>query len=140
MDIRIAATLVDTLRYRLYAQATMPGEGEIQVEIVPVIGGKERGPRRPAVVADPPASLIAPAMLRPAELSAAIRALREHTRREVQAQLEHFCRSTGRDWQIRRLHYGELLPQPEAAQASTPRTRLALVTEVELGACAPILH
>ncbi len=64
MDIRIAATLVDTLRYRLYAQATMPGEGEIQVEIVPVTGGKHREPRRPAVAADPPASLIAPAMLR----------------------------------------------------------------------------
>ncbi|MGE3773109.1 MAG: hypothetical protein AB7I32_09305 [Gammaproteobacteria bacterium] len=143
MDIRIAAKLVDTLRYRLYAQATMPTEGEVQVEVVPVVGGREGSlaPRRVATVEQPPATLIAPAMLKPAELSAAIRALRERTRREVQSQLEHFCRSTGRDWQIGRLHYGELLPQSNVeVESSRWRTRLTLVTEVELRACAPVLH
>ncbi len=142
MDVRIAATLVDTLRYRLYAQAMMPTDGDMEVEVVPVVGAREadRAPGR-AAVTDAPAALIAPTMLNPAELSAAIRALRERTRREVQSQIEHFCRSTGRDWQIGRLHYGELLPQPDVEAASSRRrTRLTLVTEVELRACAPILH
>lgn len=140
MDIRIAATLVDTLRYRLYAQAMMPADGEVEIEIVPVVGARD-APRRPAATEALPATLIAPAMLKPAELSAAIRALRERTFRKVQLQLEHFCRTTGRDWQIKRLHYGELLPQPDLPPASSrQRTRLTLVTEVELGASAPTLH
>lgn len=145
MEIRIAATLVDTLRYRLYAQATMPAEGELEVDVVPVVGGREaapgRGRRDPAGGHEPPAALVAKAMLKPAELSAAIRALRERTYREVQSQIEHFCRTTGRNWQIRALHYGELQPQAAlTADAHTLATRLTLVTDVELGATLPTVH
>lgn len=139
MDIRIEATLVDTLKYRLYAQATVPPGGTLEVDVVPVVGGKAR--QRPAEASAPPAALIAPAPLPPAELSAAIRALRERTYREVQSQVEHFCRTTGRVWQIRTLHYGELLPEAEArAQMQAPATRLTLITEVELRATLPTLH
>lgn len=145
MEIRIAATLVDTLRYRLYAQASMPAEGDVHVDVVPVVGGVPAEPAsaraRRRVVTEPPAALIAPAMLKPAEFSAAIRALRERTLREVQQQLEHFCRTTGREWCITRLHYGELMPEPGVRDdARTCTTRLTLVTDVELGARMPTLH
>ncbi len=84
MEIQIAATLVDTLRYRLYAQATMPTDGAVRVDVVPVVGGRAeaRMPRaaRPGDgVHEAPAALIAPMQLKPSELSAAVRALRERT-------------------------------------------------------------
>ncbi len=146
MDIRIAATLVDTLRYRLYAQATMPMDGAVRVDVVPVVGGRAEAlmPRTVGLGDDAheaPAALIAPPRLKPAELSAAIRALRERTLREVQSQIEHFCRTTGRDWQLRKLHYGEPMPQPGLREdEAAVTTRLTLVADVELGAQTPVLH
>lgn len=146
MEIQIAATLVDTLRYRLYAQATMPTDGAVRVDVVPVVGGRAearmpRAARSGDGVHEAPATLIAPAQLKPSELSAAVRALRERTWREVQSQIEHFCRTTGRDWQLRKLHYGELMPQLSLREDETAvTTRLTLVADVELGARAPVLH
>lgn len=146
MEIRIAANLVDTLRYRLVAQATMAAQGELQVDVVPMVGGRSAQDRlarkrRAATAGDVPATLIAPPALKPAEVSAAIRALRERTYREVLAQIEHFSRTTGRAWEIRRLDYGELLPRTAAHdEAAADAALLTLVTHVELGASVRTVH
>jgi hypothetical protein len=147
MEIRIATSLVDTLCYRLIAQATMAAQGEVQIDVVPLVGGDRGKPasarrrRRHAAEAAiaTPAALIATPASTSAELSAAVRALRERTYREVLSQVEHFNRTTGRDWQIRRLDYREL--QPGAGErAASDAAQLTLVTHVELGACVRTLH
>jgi len=146
MEIRIAANLVDTLRYRLVAQATIAGQGAVQVDVMPMVGGRGgknplSRPRRVTVADEIPVTLIASPTMKPAEVSAAIRALRERTYREVLAQIEHFSRTTGREWEIRRLDYGELLPRTAAGdEAAADAAQLTLVTHVELGASVRIVH
>lgn len=162
MDIVIAATLVDTLRYRLYAQTVLLAHA----------GERAAGARRPlgrdslavASQAPPPGMREArrpgrqgrlseagcaggglpsgeAASVPTAQWSAAVRALRERTYREVLTQVEHFIRTTGRDWQIQALDYGSATTEyADEGGLVGAASRLTLVTEVVLAARVPRLH
>jgi len=131
MDIVIAATLVDTLRYRLCARADLltdrrhPGAAQDgpgtqssrraarqrsreRLAVASRIAPHEVGRRRPGQ-ADALAGVLNQRELSElrvcrrhamsdAQWSAAVRALNERPYRDVQAQIEHFIRTTGRDW------------------------------------------
>jgi hypothetical protein len=176
MDIVIAATLVDTLRYRLYAQAVLPAStGRISPSTRPATQhARVRTPvgrDRLAVASCAPPDAGRRARLRPgrvdaladlaagstleewrcdeptgvplAQWSAAVRALRARTYREVLSQVEHFIRTTGRDWQIQSLDYGPATrTRTDASDTPGARAaaRLILVTDVVLEARAPRLH
>lgn len=136
---RGAAFAIDILRYRLYAQAIIPDDGSVEVAVVPVVGGAPYAPdSTPGIGLESTwDGAFAPVRESPG-MSAAVRAVRERVWDKVQQQLAHFCRTTGRDWWIRRLEYGEPLP-PEGPAETSP-LRVMLITEVELGASVPTFH
>ena len=177
MDILIAANQVETLHYKLYACALLsprdpmdtvrvevdlpctaragevPGRTLREAPAAPYAGlAPGRGGCRGTADRAGAAVLVANPMP-PALWSATVRALRERTRDAVEAQVQRFIETTGRDWKIRRIEYGEPLPvalapdracrpgDPNAEAAGfDARTRITLVTQVVLKACAPTLH
>lgn len=131
MHVSIAGNQLETLHYRIQAQASIaPGHES---------GEARAGEPAPPLYAQHPAGAADTVQVTawPAAWLAAVRALRERTLAEVEVQRTRFVTMTGRDWQIAALEFGEPLL---LAGAPGPGPRIALVASVVLRGHAPTLH
>jgi hypothetical protein len=177
MDVLIAANQVEALHYRLYAYALLSPRAAMEAVRVEVdlphtarideVPGRtlREAPAAPYADVAPGrggcrgtadragAAVLAANPMPPALWSATVRALRERTCAAVEAQVQRFIETTGRDWKIRRIEYGEPMPvvltpgracrpgeHNARAAGFDARTRITLVTQVVLMACTPTLH
>lgn len=177
VDILIAANQVETLHYKLHAYALLSPRdamhaARVEVDLPRAARTGEVPERTLREAPAAPYADVAPGRggcrgtadragaavlvanpMPPALWSATVRALRERTCEAVEAQVQRFIETTGRDWKIRRIEYGEPMPVVLApdrgcrpgnlnarAAGFDARTRITLVTQVVLKACAPTLH
>jgi len=177
MEVVIAANQVQTLHYKLYAYAllsppaaadtvcaeigcpTCPQPHEVlgqtlrETVAVPYAGKSVGSSDRHSAAARSGFHAPVAEAESPALWTAAVRALRAKTSDAVQAQVARLIEATGRDWEIRRIDYGEPRSGCTAADArgeaddtcesgagSCACARITLVTQVVLRACTPVLH
>jgi len=131
MEVSIAANQIETLHYRIQAEAcpgpAAAGAPWVTDAAVNSWQGTQSGVREAAPI--PYASS--------PRWSATVRALRERTLAEVEAQVARFVETTGRNWQVAALDFGEART---IADGAGPEGRIVLVTSVVLRALAPTLH
>jgi hypothetical protein len=127
MEVSIAGNQLETLHYRSFAVASFRA-----ADPSPPVA--QDGPS-PAYTPEPgPAAAPVPTQ---AAWSRAVRALRETTLAEVEAQRARFVAMTGREWQVVAVEFDAPSVLAEEADAGL---RIALTARVVLRSLTPTLH
>ena len=131
MEVSIACNQLDILQYSVQAVACLRS-----ADAAPPASTTARDGPVPAYGAHAGWARQMPAGAQPA-WSAALRALRERTLAEIEAQRARFILLTGRDWQLADVDFEAPASLPGAGEGEL---RIALVARVVLRACTPTLH
>ena len=131
MEVSIACNQLDILQYSVQAVACLRS-----ADAPPPASTTARDGPVPAYGAHAGWAREMPAGTQPA-WSAALRALRERTLAEIEAQRARFILLTGRDWQLADVDFEAPASLPGAGEGEL---RIALVARVVLRACTPTLH